>query len=92
MSLNQQTPNFSKIKGHLLSVLIIGVVAISINAIVIEKTQNGLTGTDFDALMAFDMSAVAAMSWHAYSLAVSTSGLSVKQGTSDITPQGAKVN
>lgn len=86
--MSQIQPTFSKIKGHLLSVLIIGVVSISINAIVIEKTQNGLTGTDFDALMAFDMSAVAAMSWHAYSLAVSTSGLSVKQGTVDIQPKG----
>lgn len=74
----QQQPNFTKIKGHLLSILIIGVVAISITAIVEEKGQ--LTGTDLDALMAFDISAVAAMSWHAYSLAVSTSGLNVKQG------------
>ena len=69
---------FRSIKGHVVSIVIIGIAMVACDGIA-EFCAHGLTGQDLDAMFAFDMAAVAAMSWHAYSLAVSLKGMNVTQ-------------
>ena len=68
----------SRTTGHLLSILIIGIVTICVIAIA-EYTKDG----GFWMWVGF-LGAVAAMSWHAFVLGISATGINIKQNGSTI--------